>query len=226
MLHSNPFAPTPLSKRKPSDVCPISDLPNNYVTCRKRSYGQRWGISAALPILLGLTVIFARRQVKAASADGQARSAFKISTTAFPPGGTIPKVYTCEGQDISPPLAWTAPPSGARTLVLMLLDPDAPGGIWTHWLVYNLPATARGLAANVPKEPKLPNGARQGRNDFGNLGFGGPCPPPGKPHHYIFHLFALNTALSLEPGATRRELEETIRGHILAQTELVGRLGR
>jgi Raf kinase inhibitor-like YbhB/YbcL family protein len=108
----------------------------------------------------------------------------------------------------------------------MLLDPDAPGGIWTHWLVYNLPATARGLAANVPKEPKLPNGARQGRNDFGNLGFGGPCPPPGKPHHYIFHLFALNTALSLEPGATRRELEETIRGHILAQTELVGRLGR
>ncbi len=156
----------------------------------------------------------------------QPRVDWKVSTTAFAPGGTIPKRFTCEGQDISPPLSWTSPPPGTQSLVLMILDPDAPSGTWTHWLIYNLPPTLRQLPENVPKHARLANGAAQGRNDFGRLGFGGPCPPPGKPHHYHFRLFALNTRLSLAPGATRPQVEQAIRGHIIAQAELVARFGR
>lgn len=195
--------------------------PSKRILSRRRG---NWFI--CVPVLISVTVALAGRRVKASPPGARTKASFKIWTTAFAPGGTIPKLYTCEGKDVSPPLAWTAPPAGTRSLVLMLLDPDAPGGTWTHWLVYNLPGTAGSLAANVPKAATLPDGAHQGRNDFGNLGFGGPCPPPGKPHHYVFHLLALNVALDLPPGETRHNLEQAIQGHILAQAQLTGRFGR
>jgi Raf kinase inhibitor-like YbhB/YbcL family protein len=176
--------------------------------------------------LLGVVFVLACQGGKNGLMQAQAKATFSISTPAFQPGGTIPKKYTCEGRDLSPPLAWTAPPAGTESFVLMVLDPDAPSGTWTHWLIYDLPATVRELPENTPATATLPSGGRQGRNDFGHLGFGGPCPPPGRPHRYFFRLFALNVQLGLKPGATRREVEQAVRGHILAQTELVGRFGR
>jgi hypothetical protein len=151
---------------------------------------------------------------------------FQMTTTAFSSGGTIPKNYTCDGPDLSPPLTWKDPPAGTQSFALIADDPDAPSGTWVHWVIYNLPSTAKELPEGVQKAEKLPDGATQGRNDFRKIGYGGPCPPPGKPHRYFFKLYALDTKLSLKPGATKAEVESAIKGHTLAQTEIMGKYGR
>lgn len=150
----------------------------------------------------------------------------QLSTKSFTPGGTIPKQFTCSGADISPQLSWPAPPAGARSLALIVDDPDAPAGTWNHWLLYNLPPSAHELSENQPHTAELPNGALQGKNDFGKIGYNGPCPPPGKPHRYFFRLFALDTKLDLKAGADRQALEQAIKGHVVAQGELMGTFGR
>lgn len=152
--------------------------------------------------------------------------ALKLTSTGFEPGGTIPKKFTCDGPDVSPALAWNDPPAGTQSFALIADDPDAPVGTWVHWVLYDLPAEARALAENVPKQEQLANGARQGRNDFGRIGYGGPCPPPGKPHRYLFKLYALDGKLHLPAGATKAEVERAMQGHVLAQGELLGRYGR
>jgi Raf kinase inhibitor-like YbhB/YbcL family protein len=152
--------------------------------------------------------------------------AFQLSTKAFPVAGEIPKKFTCMGADVSPALAWTDPPQGTRSLALIMDDPDAPVGTFTHWLLYDLPATAENLPEGLAKAEEVPGGGRQGRNDFGRLGYGGPCPPPGKPHRYFFRLHALDTVLNLKPGAGRGEIERALQGHILAQAELMGTFRR
>ena len=152
--------------------------------------------------------------------------AFELKSAAFSAGGDIPKRFTCDGPDVSPALTWTDPPAGMGSISLIMDDHDAPAGTWVHWVLYDLPASARELAENVPKDRELKNGARQGRNDFGKIGYGGPCPPPGKPHRYFFKLYALDTKTGLEAGATKAELERAMRGHILAQAELIGRYKR
>lgn len=152
--------------------------------------------------------------------------AFEIQSAVFTAGGTIPKKYTCDGPDVSPPLSWTEPPSGTRSLALIMDDPDAPVGTWVHWVLYNLPAAVRELSEGTPTTETLPSGARQGTNDFRKIGYGGPCPPPGPAHRYFFKLYALDTELSLAPRATKRQLEAAMEGHILARVELVGRYGR
>lgn len=151
---------------------------------------------------------------------------FQIATTAFSSGGTIPKNYTCDGPDLSPPLTWKDAPAGTQSFALIADDPDAPAGTWVHWVVYNVPSTTKELPEGVQKSEKLPDGTLQGRNDFRKIGYGGPCPPPGKPHRYFFKLYALDTKLSLEPGATKPELESAIKGHTLTQTEIMGKYGR
>ncbi len=151
---------------------------------------------------------------------------FELKSAAFTTGGNIPKKFTCDGPDVSPALSWSEPPAGTQNLALIMDDPDAPVGTWVHWVLYNLPASERELAEDVPKGEELKNGARQGRNDFRRIGYGGPCPPPGKPHRYFFKLYALDAKANLKPGATKQELERALEGHILAQTELVGRYGR
>jgi len=118
-------------------------------------------------------------------------------------GEAVPISHTCDGEDLSPALAWTGVPVETRAFALVCDDPDAPRGTWVHWLLYNLPADAVELAAGVPPVPELPSGARQGLNDFGKVGYGGPCPPPGKPHRYFFRLHALDTPLNLPPGVNR-----------------------
>lgn len=151
---------------------------------------------------------------------------FQITTSAFSTGGTIPNNYTCDGPDLSPPLSWKDPPLGTQGFALIADDPDAPAGTWVHWVIYNIPASAKELREGVQKAEQLPDGTLQGRNDFRKIGYNGPCPPPGKPHRYFFKLYALDTKLNLKPGATKAEVESAIKGHTLGQTELMGKYGR
>lgn len=152
--------------------------------------------------------------------------AFQLTSTAFQAGGTIPRKFTCDGPDVSPPLAWSDPPAGTQSFALIMDDPDAPAGTWVHWVLYDLPAATRELTEGLPKQGELPNGARQGRNDFGKAGYGGPCPPSGPAHRYFFKLYALGAKIGLKAGATKAELEKAMKGHILGQAELMGRYKR
>jgi Raf kinase inhibitor-like YbhB/YbcL family protein len=151
---------------------------------------------------------------------------FAITTTAFPKGGEIPKKYTCDGPDLSPELSWSNSPSGTQSFALIVDDPDAPVGTWTHWILWNIPPATTTLREGVAKEQSLSDGTRQGKNDFKKIGYGGPCPPPGKPHRYFFRLYALSTKLDLKAGATRGELEDAMHGHTLGDAEVMGTYGR
>jgi len=151
---------------------------------------------------------------------------FQIASTAFANGGMIPKKFTCDGPDVSPALNWTQAPAATQSFALIMDDPDAPVGTWVHWVLYNLPADTRELLEGVEAKEHLTNGAIQGRNDFRQIGYGGPCPPAGGAHRYYFKLYALDTKLTLKTGATKRELEHAMKDHILAESELMGRYGR
>ena len=159
------------------------------------------------------------------SPAGGRATKFQIVQADFTPKATIPGTFTCDGEDMSPHLAWSDPPAGTKSLTLIVDDPDAPGGTWTHWLVYDLPASLRKLDHNQPKTNELAGG-RQGQNDFHKIGYNGPCPPAGKPHRYFFKLFALDTTMNLKSGATREEVDSAMKGHVIAQTEIMGTYGR
>ncbi len=146
----------------------------------------------------------------------------KLTSAAFAEGGTIPAQYTCDGSDVSPPLVWSGAPAGTKAFALIADDPDAPAGTWVHWVLYNVP----GSVAQLPEGVAAPGGAAQGRNDFRKTGYGGPCPPPGKPHRYFFKLYALDAPLALKAGATKPEVERAMQGHTLAQAQLMGTYGR
>ncbi len=149
----------------------------------------------------------------------------KITSSAFAESGMIPPKYTCDGQDVSPPLRWGSVPEGTRSIALICDDPDAPMGTFVHWVLYNLPAEARELPEGVPVQETLPNGARQGTSDFGTTGYGGPCPPGGT-HRYFFKIYALDAPVELSAGATKAELLGAMEGHILAQGQLMGKYRR
>lgn len=149
----------------------------------------------------------------------------EVSSSAFQHEGTIPPKYTCDGEDVSPPLAWSGLPDEAKSLVLINDDPDAPVGTWVHWVVYDLPPDSSGLPEAVPAEETLESRAKQGRNSWGRIGYGGPCPPSGT-HRYFFKLYALDTQLGLPPGKTKEDVEQAMEGHIVAQGELMGRYSR
>ena len=151
---------------------------------------------------------------------------FTLKCKAFSHGGEIPWKNTCNGPDLSPALAWEDPPVRTQSYSLIAEDPDAPSGTWVHWVLYDLPGSLRELPEGIPKTQVLADGSRQGRNDFGRFGYGGPCPPPGPAHRYFFRLFALDARLNLRPGATKADVKDAVRGHILAQAELMGRYGR
>ncbi len=146
----------------------------------------------------------------------------KITSTAFEEGGMIPRKYTCQGEDISPPLSWDSVPDGTKSIALISDDPDAPVGTWVHWVLYNLPADTRELSENIPPQETLPNGAKHGMTDFGRIGYGGPCPPSGT-HRYYFTIYALDIKIDLDAGATKKQLLKAMEGHILAQGQLMGR---
>jgi len=152
--------------------------------------------------------------------------AITVTSAAFENGGMIPRKYTGEGADLSPPLSWTGVPDDAVALGLICDDPDAPGKTWVHWVLFNLPASATGLPEGMATERELPTGARQGVNDFGKIGYGGPMPPPGPAHRYYFKLYALDTKLKLDAGATKAELLKAMENHILAEGQLMGKYKR
>jgi Raf kinase inhibitor-like YbhB/YbcL family protein len=152
--------------------------------------------------------------------------ALQLSSKAFLDGQTIPKKFTCSGQDASPELAWSEAPSGTKSLALIADDPDAPAGVWVHWVIYDLPAETRDLQEGMPKDRELRSGARQGKNDFGKIGYNGPCPPSGPAHRYFFKLYALREKTGLKAGASKDELERAMKGNILGQATLTGKFGR
>ena len=172
-----------------------------------------------------LAVAFVLAGVVGASAQAGAPS-WRLGSSAFAAGGSIPSRYTCDGEDISPPLAWGDPPTGTRSFALVVDDPDAPDPKaprvrWVHWVVYDLPADARVLPEAVRSAADLPAGARMGSNDSKQAAWGGPCPPIGR-HRYVFTLYALDVALGERGALTKRALEAAMQGHVLAETELVG----
>jgi Raf kinase inhibitor-like YbhB/YbcL family protein len=151
--------------------------------------------------------------------------ALTITSTAFPPGGSIPSKYTCADRDLSPPLAWSGAPPGTKSFALIVDDPDAPDPakpqrVYVHWVIYNLPAAIVALAENASKKG-LPKGVLQGKNDWGKAEYGGPCPPIGR-HRYFFKLYALDTELTGLSSPTKGDLERVMKGHVLASAELIG----
>lgn len=154
--------------------------------------------------------------------------AFSLSSSAFKDGAAIPVKYSCDGPDVSPPLTWSGMPAGTATFALIVDDPDAPGGTWVHWVLYDLPGSASELPENVPKTEQLKElgGALQGKTDFRRPGYGGPCPPPGPAHRYFFKLYALDGRLNLAAGATKQDVERAMQGHILGRAQLMGTYGR
>lgn len=145
----------------------------------------------------------------------------KIESSVFKEGNSIPDKYTCDGNDVSPPLSFSGIPDGIKSLALICDDPDAPAGTWVHWVLFNLPPNTNDLPEAVPIEKKLSIGAKQGTNDFRTIGYGGPCPPSGT-HRYYFKLYALDRMIDLEAGATKWQLTQAMKGHVIAEAQLMG----
>jgi Raf kinase inhibitor-like YbhB/YbcL family protein len=152
-----------------------------------------------------------------------APSNFQLLSTEFLNDSEIPRKFTCHGLDISPALAWSQPPAGTKSFAVTMEDPDAPNGLFTHWLVYNLAPTTAGISENLPKSPNLPDGALQGKNDFGRIGYSGPRPPTGKAHKYVFTIYALNSILKCKPGASRTDLANAMKERIVEKAQLAAR---
>lgn len=158
----------------------------------------------------------------------EAPMAFELTSSAFESGGAIPTRHTCDGEDVSPPLAWSDPPDGTVSYALIVDDPDAPGGTFVHWVLYDLPGHSGELPEDVGGAQRLENlgEAKQGENGFGDVGWGGPCPPRGSTHRYVFRLHALDATLGLDPGVAREEVERVMEGHVLGVAELTGTYAR
>jgi len=180
-----------------------------------------------LPVVSGLSTLIGMLALSAARDQG-GRMAFSLSSAAFKEGAAIPGKYTCDGADLSPPLSWSGAPPGTAAFALIADDPDAPAGTWVHWVLYDLPAATSQLPENVAKSdaPAGLSGALQGRNDFRRTGYGGPCPPPGPAHRYFFKLYALDASLKLKAGATKRDVEAAMQGHVLGTAQLMGTYAR
>jgi Raf kinase inhibitor-like YbhB/YbcL family protein len=168
-------------------------------------------IGAALALVLATT--------GSLMAPPNAQKKMSLSSSAFKDGQPIPVDYTCDGKNISPPLAWSGAPADTQSLLLIVDDPDAPAGVWTHWILFNLSTDTSDLPEDLVKSPST---AKPGTNDFKKIGYGGPCPPAGKAHRYFFRIFALDTTLNLSPGATRKDVDAAMAKHVLAMGQLMG----
>ena len=160
-----------------------------------------------------------------AETKGGVEMKISVLSAAFADGGMIPRQYTCDGANISPPLSWSTLPEGAKSIAIIADDPDAPAGTWVHWLVYNLPPDLKGLPEDIPAKETLANGGMHGMTDFRRMGYGGPCPPSGT-HRYFFKVYALDSLLDLYPGAIKKRLLNAMEGHVLAEGELMGKYRR
>lgn len=173
-------------------------------------------------LLLGLVGLACCRSNKDAPAGPTPTPGWTISSVAVREGLPIDRKYTCDGEDISPPLSWPAAPVGTRSLALIVDDPDAPSGTFTHWLLWGMDARRTSLAEGISKLPEVRGVGRQGKTGFGKVGYGGPCPPPGPPHHYRFKLYGLSSPIEVPAGAERDELEKAMAGKVVAYSILTG----
>jgi Raf kinase inhibitor-like YbhB/YbcL family protein len=202
------------------------------VDVRRKKFFSMLGLGLTALWLFGAcTQASAIFRIQAASvrleqSRGARTVAFAMSSMSFQNGGDIPKKFTCDGADVSPELSWTDPPAGTQSFTLIVADPDAPSGTWTHWVLFDMPPTTSSLAEGITKIDELPGGERQGRNDFHKIGYNGPCPPPGKPHRYFFKLYALDRNLALKPATSKQEVEQAMQGHILGEAEWMGKYQR
>lgn len=184
-----------------------------------RASPTRW-----LVVTLSAAVICADLSWRATRLLGSPDAVLTLTASSFHSNGEIPARFTCKGDDASPALSWTDPPAGTRSFALVMNDPDAPGGNFIHWVIYDLPASTRSLPEGIAQGPDAAGG-RQGTNSFGKTGYNGPCPPPGKPHRYFFRLWALDSILPLQ-GAAAENLESSMHDHILAHGEIMARFRR
>ena len=195
------------------------------IVCDTQSQAQAV-VSKQVALLLAVLTVFSSTVaacVKEAPApQKEVEMTLSLSSTGFKEGDKIPVKYTCDGEDISLPITWGEPPQKTQAFALIVDDPDAPGGVFTHWVVFNIPGNVRQLGEGVPAQERLQSGALQGKNDFGRIGYGGPCPPRGPAHRYRFTVYALEKSLDLKPGASKKQLLDAMKGHILAQGELMG----
>ncbi|MGB8028530.1 MAG: YbhB/YbcL family Raf kinase inhibitor-like protein [Terracidiphilus sp.] len=160
-----------------------------------------------------------------ASTQSTARASLQLDSHSFVAGARFPGRFTCDGADSSPELHWPSPPAGTKSFAIVMSDPDAPAD-FTHWIAFNLPAGARQLAEGASTHGAMPAGSAEGTNSFGRIGYGGPCPPLGKLHHYVFRIYALDVSLDFGPGASRDQIESAMSGHILAEGQIIGIYGR
>ena len=170
-------------------------------------------------IIWGLTVLVF---LCSCQSQEQSQKEMTLTSSVFTDGGKIPEIHTCDGKDISPPLTWTPGPEGTKSYALICDDADASNGTWVHWILFNISPELTTLPRRIPPIETVASGFKQGVNDFGNLGYSGPCPPRGT-HRYYYKLYALDTMLELEAGITKEQLDKAMRGHILAKGELMGR---
>jgi Raf kinase inhibitor-like YbhB/YbcL family protein len=177
-----------------------------------------------LPVLILVCVALLLAMTLASpAAESTNKGIISLTSSAFAEGAPIPEEYTCQGKDISAPLKWSGVPSEAKSLALIMDDPDAPMGTWVHWVLYDLAPSMTELPQGLSAREHIATGSgKEGLNDFKRLGYGGPCPPAGKPHRYFFKLYALDTTLDLKPGAKKKDLEHAMEKHILAQGQLIG----
>jgi Raf kinase inhibitor-like YbhB/YbcL family protein len=174
------------------------------------------------PVLLGCgTRPQPSAQMPTTSTAPEKTMSIQLTSVAFKEGQPIPRQYTCDGVNVSPPLEWAGVPKTAKTIAIIVDDPDAPAGTWVHWVLYNLPAENIGMVENLPATETLKAGGFQGKNDFEKIGYGGPCPPSGT-HRYFLKIYALDADLPLKAGATKAEVEKAMAGHIVGQGQLMG----
>lgn len=152
--------------------------------------------------------------------------AFTLESKAFSPGQRMPAKFTCDGEDVSPALSWKGAPSNTKSFAIIMDDPDAPSGTWVHWVIYDIPEDVTSFQEGVAKIDELPDGTKQGITDFRRIGYFGPCPPKGAPHHYHFKIYALDSVLNLPARLSKADIEEAMDGHILAKAEYIGIYGR
>jgi Raf kinase inhibitor-like YbhB/YbcL family protein len=192
----------------------------------------------AIAVLFVAVVVQGCGRPETAPAEHPDRLTIELRSPEFAEGGDIPSRYTCDGENRSPPLEWSGIPKTSRSLVIICDDPDAPSGTWSHWVLFNLPAHLGGIKQGVPAGQTVPTTAlgdlpsdandpptRQGKNDFGDIGYGGPCPPSGT-HRYFFRLYALDSVLDLRPAPTRTDVLKSIQSHVLAEGRLMGKFAR
>lgn len=173
-------------------------------------------------MIAGLALLFAcAGPIAETIGETEVNMTMTLTSSAFANGQSIPAKYSCVGMEVSPPLEWNGAPVDTKSFALIMDDPDAPMGTWVHWILYNIPVTAHGLSENTPRDAELVNGALQGKNSGGDIGYGGPCPPSGT-HRYFIKFYALDTMLNIGSGAKKDQLIKAMQGHILAQGELMG----